>query len=129
MKLKVKASDQKIILNIPEAALKEGGSDIALSQLLKINPYQTFYVRVEGNIHPKFSVKKGDILLVDRSAEPENNTLVISVTDGKFSLSEVSKFQNKLYLMPDNKELKPIEIADTMDFLIWGVVTHVINKV
>jgi DNA polymerase V len=129
MNLKVKASDQKISLNIPEASLKEGSSELALSQLLKINPYHTFYVRVEGSIHPHFNIKKDDVLIVDRSAEPANNTLVISVTEGKFTLSKVSKVQNKLYLMPENADLRPIEIVNTMDFSIWGIVTHVIGKV
>lgn len=128
MNLQIKASDQKVILNIPEANIKDEGAGLPLSELLNINTAQTFYVRVTGNIYPELNLKKGDVLIVDRSAQPTNNTLVVSVKEEGFGLSKVTMSDNKIYLIPENGATRPIEIVPTMDFTIWGVVTHIISK-
>jgi len=67
-------------------------------------------------------------LVVDRSLEPKNNQVVIAIIDGEFTVKRISKYNNKLYLIPENNQFKPIEITDTMDFEVWGVVTFVIHK-
>ena len=35
----------------------------------------------------------------------------------------------KLFLMPENKEFKPIEVKEGSEVYIWGVVTNVIHSV
>ena len=37
--------------------------------------------------------------------------------------------KNKLYLMPENKKCKPIELKEENELIIWGVVEFVIKKV
>ena len=37
--------------------------------------------------------------------------------------------KNKLYLMPENKKYKPIELKEENELIIWGVVEYVIKKV
>ena len=122
--------DQKISLEIPEAGLKQNTSEgPVLSNVLQLVPHQTFYVRVESGAHLNYNIKKGDILIINKGGEPSNNTIVVVASEGELKLNKVSKFQNKLYLMPENQNSKPIEIVDTMDFTIWGIVTHVISPV
>jgi DNA polymerase V len=70
----------------------------------------------------------GDILVVDRSIEPSDNKIVIGVVNGEFTVKRLTKENNKLYLMPENPDFKPLEINESMDVSVWGVVTYTIHK-
>jgi DNA polymerase V len=103
-------------------------SRLDIFEYLIQHPTATFYVRVKGNSMINAGIHDGDLLVVDRSLEPKNNQVVIAVIDGEFTVKRISKYNNKLYLIPENNQFKPIEITDTMDFEVWGVVTFVIHK-
>ena len=60
--------------------------------------------------------------------EPKLKNIVIAVIDGEFTVKRISKIKNKIYLLPDNKEYQPIEIKDSSNFQIWGVVIYTIHK-
>ena len=74
-------------------------------------------------------IHDGDILVVDRSLEPANNKIVIGVVNGEFTVKRLLKKNNKLFLMPENPDYKPIEINESMDASVWGVVTYTIRKI
>jgi len=93
------------------------------------HPAATFFVRVSGNSMIGAGIKSGDLLIVDRSIEPSNNKVVIAVINGDFTVKRVETINKKVFLMPENKSFKPIEITEDMDCKIWGVVTHVIHSV
>jgi DNA polymerase V len=101
---------------------------IDIFEYLIQHPTATFYVRVKGNSMINASIHDGDLLVVDRSIEPKNNQVVVAIIDGEFTVKRISKHNNKLYLIPENEHFKPIEITETMDFEVWGVVTFVIHK-
>lgn len=101
---------------------------IDIFEYLIQHPSATFYVRVKGNSMINASIHDGDLLVVDRSIEPKNNQVVVAIIDGEFTVKRISKYNNKLYLIPENETFKPIEITETMDFEVWGVVTYVIHK-
>jgi len=103
-------------------------SRLDIFEYLIQHPTATFYVRVKGNSMINAGIHDGDLLVVDRSLEPKNNQVVIAIIDGEFTVKRISKYNNKLYLIPENNQFKPIEITDTMDFEVWGVVTFVIHK-
>jgi DNA polymerase V len=69
-----------------------------------------------------------DVLVVDRSLEPRNNSIVIALVDGGFTVKRILKRNGSLSLMPENPMFPPIRVTDSMDFEVWGVVTHVIKK-
>jgi DNA polymerase V len=93
---------------------------IDIFEYLIQHPTATFYVRVKGNSMINASIHDGDLLVVDRS--------IVAIIDGEFTVKRISKYNNKLYLIPENEHFKPIEITETMDFEVWGVVTFVIHK-
>ncbi|MBN1495082.1 translesion error-prone DNA polymerase V autoproteolytic subunit [Candidatus Peregrinibacteria bacterium] len=93
------------------------------------HPAATFFVRVSGSSMINAGIKNNDLLIVDRSIEPSNNKVVIAVINGDFTVKRVEKINEKVFLMPENKNFKPIEITEDMDCKIWGVVTHVIHSV
>ncbi|MBC7450208.1 MAG: LexA family transcriptional regulator [Cytophagales bacterium] len=73
-------------------------------------------------------IKEGDILIVDASLQPATNQLVVATVNGEISIKRISKYNDKLYLIPENQQFKPLEITPTMKVEVLGVVTYVIHK-
>jgi len=77
---------------------------------------------IDAGIHP------GDILIVDRSIEPTDSKVVIAVVNGDLTVKRVCVTKGRIFLMPENKDYKPLQIEAEMSFEIWGVVTNVIHR-
>ena len=99
-----------------------------LNEHLIRHPAATFYVYAKGNSMQNSGIYDGDLLIVDRAVEPKLKNIVIAIIDGEFTVKRISKIKNKIYLLPDNKEYQPIEIKDSLNFQIWGVVIYTIHK-
>lgn len=99
-----------------------------LNELLVEHPISTFFVRVRGDSMMDAGIFPNDILIVDRSLEPKDNSIVIAVLDGDFTVKRFRIDGKTGYLMPANKSYSAIPINGLSDFLIWGVVTFVIHK-
>lgn len=98
-----------------------------LNRYLVKHPAATFFVRASGDSMIGAGIHSGDILVVDRSLEPGNNSVVIAVINGELTVKRITKSRGKLFLLPDNESYRPIEIRDGMEFEVWGVVTTVIH--
>lgn len=98
-----------------------------LNDYLIMNPSATFLVRVTGNSMTNSGIYSGDLLIVDRSLEPKDGNIVIAVIDGELTVKRLRIIKNKLQLVPENPKYKPIEITESMNFEVWGVVSTVIH--
>ncbi len=101
--------------------------NIDLNRHLVKHPDTTFLVRVVGESMQDAGIHPDDMLIVDRSIEVNDGHVVIAVVNGELTVKRIRKDLNQLWLMPENKEFKPIEIDEHTDFHIWGVVTNVIH--
>jgi DNA polymerase V len=102
---------------------------ISLDRELVKNKEATFYARVSGDSMIGAGLDDGDLLVIDRSKNPENGKIAICLVDGEFTVKRIKKEKKKLYLMPENKKYKPIELKEENELIIWGVVEYVIKKV
>ena len=102
---------------------------ISLDKELVKNKEATFYARVDGDSMVGAGLEDGDLLVIDRSLNPENGKIAICLVDGEFTVKRIKKEKNKLYLMPENKKYEPIELKEENELIIWGVVEYVIKKV
>jgi len=102
---------------------------IDLNEELVKHPAATFFVRVKGYSMIGCGIAEGDILIVDRSLDPQNNSIIIAYLDGEFTVKRVRKDNHGFYLIPENKNFKPIKVSDKSDFEVWGSVTYVIKKI
>ena len=102
---------------------------ISLDKELVKNKEATFYARVSGDSMIGAGLNDGDLLVIDRSLNPENGKIAVCLVDGEFTVKRIKKEKNKLYLMPENKKYKPIELKEENELIIWGVVEYVIKKV
>ena len=100
-----------------------------LNDLLIRNPSATFFVRVTGDSMIKAGIHSGDILVVDRSLNPKDGSIVIAIIDGELIVKRIQRFNGKIYLVPENDTYSQIEITTDMSFEVWGVVTTVIHSV
>ena len=69
----------------------------------------------------------GDLLVVDRAVNASNNHVVVAVLNGEMTVKRLKHHQHDVWLLPENKNYKPIKVRSAMAFSIWGVVTHVIH--
>ena len=102
---------------------------ISLDKELVKNTDSTFYARVSGDSMKDAGVSNGDLIIIDRSLNPENNKIAVCFLDGEFTVKRIVVEQKNLYLKPENKKYKKIKINKENEFVIWGIVTYVIKKV
>ena len=98
-----------------------------LNELVK-HPSDTFLVKVEGDSMINAGIYDGDILVVDRAVEADNNKVVVANLDGELTVKRLSIKGTSVLLMPDNPKYDPIEIRPLSDFRIMGVVSFVIHR-
>lgn len=104
-------------------------SNIDLNKELSENPLATFYIKVKGNSMIEAGINDKDVLVVDRSLEPQNNKIAICCIDGEFTVKRIQVEKDCLYLMPENPSYEPIKVTEENQLIIWGMVTYVIKKV
>ena len=104
-------------------------SKLDLNDLLIKNPAATFFVRVTGDSMINSAIYSGDILVVDRSIDPKEGSIVIAVINGELTVKRLVYKDTFIYLVPDNKFYQPIKITEDMNFEVWGVVRSVIHSV
>ena len=102
---------------------------ISLDRELVKNRDATFYARVSGESMVGAGLDDGDLLIIDRSKSVENGKIVICLIDGEFTVKRIKKEKDRLYLIPENKKYKKIELKEGNELIIWGIVTHVIKTV
>jgi DNA polymerase V len=104
-------------------------TNIDLNKELSENPLATFYIKVKGNSMIDAGINDKDVLVVDRSLEPQNNKIAICCIDGEFTVKRIQVEKDCLYLMPENSNYEPIKVTEENQLIIWGMVTYVIKKV
>ena len=102
---------------------------ISLDGELVRNKDATFYARVNGESMIEAGIDDGDLLVIDRSLNPENGKIAVCLVDGEFTVKRIKKEKNKIYLKPENKKYSRIEITEENGLIVWGIVTYVIKSV
>ena len=102
---------------------------ISLDKELVKNKEATFYARVDGDSMIGAGLNGGDLLVIDRSLNPENGKIAVCLIDGNFTVKRIKKEKGKVYLIPENKKYQPIEIKEENELIIWGIVEYVIKKI
>ena len=102
---------------------------ISLDRELVKNRDATFYARVSGESMENAGLSNGDLIIIDRSLQAENNKIAVCFLDGEFTVKRIIKKGEKLFLKPENNRYKEVEINENNELLIWGIVTYVIKSI
>ena len=101
---------------------------ISIDQEVVRNEEATFYARVSGESMQGAGLEDGDLLVIDRSMEPQDQKIAVCFIDGEFTVKRLKVEKDCIYLMPENKKYKPIKVTEDNELIIWGVVTYVVKK-
>lgn len=112
----------------PSPAADFDESKISLDNVLVKNREATFYAKASGTSMIGAGIDDGDILVIDRSLEPQNNKVAVCCIDGEFTVKRIKITKEGVLLMPENKDFQPIQVTDDNQLIIWGIVTYVIKK-
>ena len=120
--------DGGIAAGFPSPAQDYFDLKIDLNKELIANPLSTFYGRVKGASMQDAGIVEGDILVIDKSIEPQDGDTAVCYIDGEFTLKYIKIESDAVYLIPANPNFKPIKVTENNNFCIWGVVTYSIKS-
>jgi DNA polymerase V len=93
------------------------------------HPSATFFLKVSGDSMKNAGIQSGDMLIVDKSLQPTDGKVVIAAVEGELTVKRLSLVKGRVKLIPENNSYPVIDITDSQELVIWGVVTHVIHAV
>lgn len=117
-----------VCCGFPSPAEQYAESPLDLNELLITRPAATYFVRAAGDSMQGAGIREGDILVVDRSLEAQEGSVVIACVDGEFTVKYLRRSPEGPYLEPANRKYKPIRFTDGMELRLFGVVTAVIHQ-
>ncbi|MEE3019785.1 MAG: translesion error-prone DNA polymerase V autoproteolytic subunit [Bacteroidota bacterium] len=100
---------------------------ISLDKVAVKNEAATFYARVDGQSMIGAGLDDGDLLVIDRSLEPQDGKIAVCLIDGDFTVKRLKVEKDCIWLMAENKRYKPILVTEENELMIWGIVTHVLK--
>ena len=118
---------QGISAGFPSPADDFLDTSIDLNKELIKNPSSTFYGKVKGNSMQDIGIHNGDLLIIDKSLQPQNGKIAICYIDGEFTVKKIKIEKDCIWLVPANKDYQPIKVTAENDFLVWGMVINVIK--
>ena len=98
-------AEEGISAGFPSPADDFKETRISLDRELVKNKEATFYARVSGDSMVGAGLDDGDLLVIDRPKDPVNGKIAICLIDGEFTVKRIKKEKNRLYLMPENKNI------------------------
>ncbi len=119
---------QKLETGFPSPAADHLEKALSLEKLVVFRPSATFYVRAEGNAMARSGIHDKDILIVDRSITPKNGHLIITSVNDEPIIRRFTRRGIRIFLLSDDVQFEPILIQRETEWIIWGVITHVVHR-
>ena len=117
-----------VMAGFPSPAEQYVERPLDLNELLVTRPAATYYVRAAGDSVEGAGIRSGDLLVVDRSLNPEDGAVVIACVDGEFTVKTLRKGRAGVWLEAATPAYKPIRLSGEMKLQVFGVVTAVIHR-
>lgn len=117
-----------VLAGFPSPAEQYVESALDLNELLVKHPSSTFFVRAAGDSMVGAGIQSGDVLVVDRSLEATDGSIIIASVDNEFTVKYFRNDASGTRLEAGNRQYEPIVFAGEMELRIFGVVTAVIHQ-
>lgn len=102
---------------------------LSLDEHLIEHQEATFFVRVVGNSMTGFGIHDGDLLVVDKSLEAIDRSVVIAVVDGNFTVKQLCRVPGGILLRANGHGHSDILVGPDQELTVWGVVRYSIHTV
>ena len=119
----------KVAAGFPSPADDYVEDQLDLNQLLVQNKPATFFLRVKGDSMVNAGIHDGDIIVVDRSIEPADRSVVVAVVDGELTVKRLIMRNHIAELHAENHGFAPLQFKEGQELTIWGVVTSSVHTV
>ena len=86
------------------------------------DPLNTYFFESDSDAMAAFDIRKGTILVVDRTLTPKGGNIVIAWFDGDWLVRQLRDINGTRDLITGVRDETPIGISDD-GVMIWGVVT------
>ena len=128
MKLLLPFHLHKVGAGFPSPATDYVEDDIDLNAHLIKNIPSTFLIRVQGKSMNDVGIHNNDILIVDRSLNPKNFSIVVANVNEELVVKTFVREKDESFLTSGSKKLKDkINLIENPEIFIWGIVTYVIH--
>jgi DNA polymerase V len=97
---------------------------IDLAAFLIENEPATFLVRACGDSMIGAGIFNNDLLVVDRSAQAVDGSIVVAEVAGEFTLKRLRLIAGIPWLHAENPNYPPQRVTEETGFVVWGVVKH-----
>jgi DNA polymerase V len=128
VKLEIPLYSSPVSAGFPSPADDYTELALDLNKHLIKHPAATFYAKVKGDSMINAGIRDGDLLVVDRALDVYDECIAVCIINSEFTVKRLKKEFDKVLLIPENEDYKPIEVSEYNDFEVWGIVAYVIHK-
>ena len=121
-------ASSSVSAGFPSPATDYMEKELDLNQFLIRNPDASFFIRVSGDSMINAGIFDGDTLVIDRSQQAKNGSIILAVIEEEFTVKRFEQSNGHAFLVPENRNYNSIEVTGNETFQIWGVVTAAIHK-
>lgn len=126
--LLISYANHTVSAGFPSPAMDFEDLKIDLNSELIKHPMSTYFGRVRGVSMKDAGIGDGDLLIIDKSLEPGHGKIAVCFLDGEFTAKRIIIKNKTIYLKPENDDYNIIKVSEHNEFIVWGIVTHVIKS-
>jgi len=112
----------------PSEAFNYWEEGIDFNKLLVKNREATFCLTAGGDSMNGDGIFKGDLLVIDKLAEPYDNSILVFSVNGEFTLKRLKYGIGYIELFSSNPQQQSIIVREGEELRRWGVLKFVIKK-
>ncbi|MBB2954965.1 DNA polymerase V [Bifidobacterium commune] len=113
---------ESVHAGFPSVAQDYFAGDFSFDEQIIRNPDTTFIITVAGDSMEGAGIWDGDLLVVDRSLEPQADDVVVAVLDEELTVKRLVMQGSRPILHPENPRYPDFSPQNAQDLVIWGVV-------
>jgi DNA polymerase V len=117
-----------IAAGFPSEAFNYVEEGIDFNKLLVKSKASTFCLIAGGDSQSGDGIFKGDLLVIDKLAEPYENSIVVFSVDGEFTLKRLKYGVGYVELISSNPDFPSIIVREGEELRRWGVLRFAIKK-
>lgn len=122
--IKLPLYSHRVSAGFPSPAADHLEKHISLDDLFDIRAPHVYLVKIEGESMMGAGIYDGDLVIVDRSREPQHGDIVIAGLNGEPVCKRLHRRDRQVILQSENKAYPARHILEGDEMVVWGVVRY-----